>query len=259
MIRAIIERLARERSFWRRLPAEFGKRPICVSPDAALAYLRVGWGRSEGLLDAVRKYVREGDHVWDVGGNVGVFTIAAAHLAGSNGQIVTIEADPFLASLLQRSTLHANNSDRKINILCAAASDAVGLARFMVASRGRSSSSLERSGHRSQAGGIRYYQYVPTMTLDSLLGQFAPPQVVKIDVEGAEAFVLAGAERMLSEARPRLYIEVGKEQSNTVASVLKSHGYRLYDGDADDGIELAHCAYNTFAVPTEQDMTNRSA
>lgn len=109
-----------------------------------------------------------------------------------------------------------------------------------------------QSGHRSQAGGIRYVQHVPTLTLDSMLDRFTPPDVVKIDVEGAEKLVLAGSDRLLSEVRPRFYIEVGGEQNADVANVFRMHDYRLYDGDSTDRVELNECAFNTLAVPGEQ-------
>lgn len=120
----------------RRLPAQFGRRPIYVSPDSALSYLKFDWNHAADLFSAVANYVRPSDNIWDVGGNVGVFTIASAHIAGPEAEVVTLEADPFLASLLQKSAAHSVNADRRINIVCAAASDEVGLAKFMIAERG---------------------------------------------------------------------------------------------------------------------------
>lgn len=259
MLRSLVEQLSRGRVLRRRLPIEFGKRPIYLSPDSALSYLKPNWAYgSRDLFTAVRKYVLPSDNVWDIGGNVGVFTLAAAHAIGKEGEVVTVEADPFLASLLQKSATNKRNCDRQINIICAAVSNKIGMARFMVANRGRSSNSLEQSGHRSQAGGTRYVQHVPTLTLDSLLDHFLPPNVVKVDVEGAENLVLKGATRVLREARPRFYIEVGSEQNAEVASTFKSFNYRLYDGDANDGAEQQQCSFNTLAVPDEQDFSNKS-
>ena len=257
MIRSLIERLSRGKAIRRRLPAEFGRRPIFLSPDSALSYLKPNWVRgSKDLFAAVEKYVKPTDNVWDIGGNVGVFTVASAHATGPDSEIVTLEADSFLASLLQRTAMHTENMDRRINIVCAAVSDKIGMAKFMIANRGRSSNSLEQSGHRSQAGGTRYTQHVPTITLDSLLEHFRHPNVIKVDVEGAENLVLAGATRVLTEVRPRFYIEVGSEQNDEVTDVFKSHRYRLYNGDTDDGVEQEKCSFNTLAVPTEQDLTN---
>lgn len=258
MIYSLIERLFRNRAIRRRLPKTFGSRRLWLSPDSAMQYLKPNWSQSSSqLLSAAMKYVSKSDTVWDIGSNVGVFTVAAAHVAGPEGEVLAVEADPFLASLLQRSVCDPTNADRRVNVLCAAVSSDPGIARFLVAARGRASNSLESSGHRTQAGGIRYIQYVPTVTLDSLLDHFPKPQVVKIDVEGAEAIVLSGAHRLLSECRPLIYIEVGGAQSADVLAHFQRHRYRIYNGDSDDACEREKCSYNTLAVPMESTRTNR--
>lgn len=257
MIRQLVERLSRGTVIKRRLPAQFGRRPLYLSPDSALSYLKPQWAKaSEPLLAAAAKYAAGARSVWDIGANCGVFTFAAAHVAGPNAKILAIEADPFLASLVQKSANESGNSDREINVVCTAVSDRQGLARFLVAQRGRSSSSLEQTGHRSQAGGTRYAQYVPTTTLDALLNHFASPDVVKIDVEGAEGLVLKGAQQILGSVRPLLYVEVGEEQSGEVSSIFHHYEYRMFNGDSCDTMLLKKCAFNTLAVPSESQRTN---
>ena len=252
MIRRLLERLVRGRSFRRRLPAAFGRRPVYVTPDAALAYLKPGWDRSiRDLMAVATTYVREGDAVWDIGGNCGLFALAAAHRAGAGGQTLVLEPDLFLASLLQRTVSCAENADREIAVLCAAAGDRGGIGRFLVAARGRASNALEQTGQRSEAGGVRAVHHVPIVTLDSLLGSFRPPRLVKIDVEGAEAIVLRGAERILREVRPAVHIEVGEESADEVTAILHRHGYRLTDADGDADHEIARCVFNTLALPAD--------
>lgn len=257
MIRELLERFSRGTSIKRRLPAQFGNRPVYLSPDSALSYLKPQWAKaSQPLLAAAAKYAAGARSVWDVGANCGVFTFAAAHVAAHGAQILAVEPDPFLAALVQRSANENENADRQVNVVCTAVSDQQGLARFLVAQRGRSSNSLEQTGHRSTAGGTRYAQYVPTVTLDMLLQHFASPDLIKIDVEGAEVLVLKGAERILRNARPILYVEVGEKQNAEVSRLLQQFHYRLFDGDASDGVPLNRCAFNTLAVPAESQKTN---
>jgi len=188
---------------------------------------------------------------------VGVFTVAAAHKAGPKASVVAIEPDPFLASLIQRTAMHDGNRDLSISVLCAAVSDRCGIAHLAVATRGRSSNSLVESGSYTQSGGTRYVQHVPTLTLDAMLNEFEAPSFVKIDVEGAESLVMAGAEKLLADHRPTIYIEVGKEQCTQVTSVFNRHQYRLYDGDTTDERPVDACVWNTLAVPAESRLTNR--
>jgi hypothetical protein len=114
-------------------------------------------------------------------------------------------------------------------------SDRNGVATFLIASRGRASNSLEvAGGGRSQSGGVREKVTVPTLTLDTLLDYFSYSTFLKIDVEGAEAFVLKGAKRLLSEIRPTIYIEVGSEQVKEVTKILIESDYALL---------MVHCQF----------------
>jgi FkbM family methyltransferase len=245
MIRSIVERWARGRCFRKRLPAAFGCRVIYASPDSALTYLLPRWGAgSRQLLSAARRFVPSGANVWDIGANVGVFAFAAADRAGPGAEVLALEPDPFLASLLQRSALDTTNADIAVKVVCAAASDTIGIARFVIAARGRSSNALELSGQRTQAGGARYVQHTPTITLDSLLDSFKAPSFIKIDVEGAEAVVLNGSGKILAECRPTFYVEVGGRQRQAVTEIFKRYRYRLYDGDSQDNRECDTCEWN---------------
>ena len=79
-------------------------------------------------------------------------------------------------------------------------------------------------------GGIRAIELVPTVSLDWLATHFPQPDVIKIDVEGAEAQVLAGAATVL-RSRPRIICEVAKENAATVRSILTELDYTLYNGE----------------------------
>lgn len=257
MIRRLVERLARGTAIRRRLPREFGSRPLYLSADSALSYLKPRWAEaSQSLLAAAARYAADAHSVWDIGANCGVFSFAAAYVAAPGADILAVEADPFLASLLQKSAHHPENADTSISVLCAAISDRPGVARFLVAERGRSSNALEGTGHRTQAGGTRFVHHVPTLTLDGLLAHFSSPAVIKIDVEGAEALVLAGADQILSAVRPLIYMEVGEQQNADVTKVLRRYDYRLFDGDTRDGMPLDTCVFNTLAVPAESSRSN---
>jgi len=261
MFRRLLERFSRGKFFRKRLPSEFASRSIYVSPDSALGYLKPWWDEgSAQLMSVAGRFVVPGSTVWDIGSNVGVFAIAAAHKAGANSKVLAVEPDPFLAHLVQRSVLHSDNRDLRISVLCQAISNSSGISRFVIAERGRSTNALEVSRRGTQSGGHvphRLMQYVPTTTLDSLRPHFGSPDFIKVDVEGAEALVLEGAEEVLSACRPVLYVEVSSEQCHRVTDVLKRHRYRLYNGDASDECELDKSPWNTIAVPDESALTNR--
>lgn len=106
MIRQLMERLSRGTAIRRRLPGQFGGRPLYLSADSALSYLKPKWAEaSASLLSAAAKYASGARAVWDIGGNCGVFTVAAAHVAKPDAEMLVVEADPFLASLDRKSVV----------------------------------------------------------------------------------------------------------------------------------------------------------
>lgn len=254
MLKAIIERLSRNRSFKRRLPSRFNYTPLYVSPDSQLKYLKLGENAFDaGLLKIVDWYIDETSIVWDVGANVGVFTFASASVA-KKGYTLAIEADIWLAGLLRKSLLLKENSELNIEVLPCAIAHQDGVASFLIAQRGRASNSLEITGSRSQAGGIREKITVPTLKLDTLLDFISPPNFLKVDVEGAEAVVLNGATKLLTEIRPTIYIEVGNKTNTEVSSILIEKDYLLFDGSKPikEQETINSCAYNTLAIPREK-------
>ncbi len=71
---------------------------------------------------------------------------------------------------------------------------------------------------------------MPTTTLDTLIEEdvIRPPQLIKIDVEGAEAKVLRGAARLLAQHRPIVLLAThGREVHQESCHFFRSLGYRL--------------------------------
>ena len=252
--RHLIERLSRGKTFRRNLPADFHRRPVIVSPDAALRYLASSsYAFEPALLQIADEFVKPGDTVWDIGANLGVFAVAAGDRAGETGRVLAVEADIWLAGVIRRTARLTANQDLHLEVLPAAVSDSHGVMRFAIAERGRASNSLVDAGGRSTTGGVRETHLVPTLPLDALLETTGPPQVVKIDVEGAEVLVLEGARQVLSSARPVVYVEVGKEHAEAVTTLLREHDYELFNPEEPSGqrSRLELCVFNTLALPRE--------
>ena len=83
---------------------------------------------------------------------------------------------------------------------------------------------------------------VDIVTIDSLVarGEIPPPDVVKLDVEGAEADVLAGMDATLGSARPILLVAAGTAE--TVREVLAARGLRIEELDDGGGLDNPHLA-----------------
>jgi len=252
--RQIIEKLARNMAFKRRLPKSFGNISFYVSPDAQLKYIRPGSvGFDELLLNLVTRFVCKGSVIWDVGANVGVFAFSAA---GKGGRVVAVEPDPFLVGLLRKSMQIRENQGLDLKVTPVALSAATALEVFQIAARGRASNSLASAGGRSQMGGVREEIIVPVMTLDSLLDTFPAPEFIKIDVEGAEIGVMEGGKRLLEEARPLFFIEADINTRPTITDIFRKHDYALFEDvasfDANREIEGTIQKKDTLCIPCEK-------
>ncbi|BCL61323.1 hypothetical protein DGMP_20160 [Desulfomarina profundi] len=251
ILRTIVERLSRGKVIKRRITVDGKSVPLLVSPDAQLKYLKFGSGVfDQDLINIAEKYLIENSNVWDVGANVGVFTFAASSVA-NKGTVVSIEADIWLANILRKTAMFKEYSNNTISVLPVAISNDNSVASFMVAARGRASNALEEAGGRSQMGGVREKQYVPTLTLDTLLNTFPPPDFIKIDVEGAEHMVLQGATNIINNIRPKFYVEVGSDVSRQILHLFHSAGYFAFDPL--DNKLTDNCAPNTFFIPKEDE------
>lgn len=162
----------------------------------------------EVFLDSLRP----GGVVYDVGANIGWFSLLAARGVGPGGAVYAFE--PFLANAYYLRLNAASNGFGNVTTVPAAVGSTDGWARFA------EESSLE--GRLSSEG----ESLVPLLSLDKWVAEMEcrPPDLLKIDVEGAEADVLRGMEALLSSAKPVLIIELhgtGPE----VTQVLEGFGY----------------------------------
>lgn len=252
-VRRIVERGSRGVVLRRRLRTPAGKRVLWVTPEASLRYwLPSGLAADVSLLRVLGRCVRPGARIWDLGANVGVGAFYAAACAGRDGRVLAVEPDAWLCGLMARSRNARPAEDAPVQVLTAAVSDRVGLAEFAIADRSRASNYLVESGGATTAGGARTVQHSITVTCDWLLERTFVPSLVKLDVEGSEARALRGAVRLLSEARPVLYLEVWEQIADEVTALLRGHGYTLRDGGDPGFPTVSRAAWCTLAEPTPQ-------
>jgi FkbM family methyltransferase len=225
--RVVLEQATHRFVIRRRLPSPFRAARIYVSSEGGLRYLRPSLGSVDpDLLRLAAEVVQPGNVVWDIGANVGLFSFAAAAAAGPSGHVLAVEPDVLLARLLRRSAI-ANLGLAPVEVLPVAVADEIGIGRFHIARRNRSTNYLDGFG-TTQTGGVRAIELVPTVTLDWLAPRFPLPNVVKIDVEAAEMKVLTGGKRLLCSGPP-IICEVAERNASAAGDLLATCGYTLYD------------------------------
>jgi FkbM family methyltransferase len=155
-----------------------------------------------------------GDIVFDLGANVGLYSLLAAVRVGCAGQVIAFEP---LARNLRYLRAHLQlNSAHNVRVVGKAVSDRTG-SGFFRESRSASMGCLSEEGTL----------VVDTITLDDFLRSGGPaPQCIKIDVEGAEAKVLAGGQETLTRYRPVIFLALHSRSLHELCvEQLQSHGY----------------------------------
>jgi FkbM family methyltransferase len=170
---------------------------------------------------------------WDVGANIGFYSWFVRQRS-SVRQVVMFEPDPTNYGLIMRTIQRNAISDcTALNIALA---DCDGDSTFLVDRASGACGSLEAVSQRRDEHSMQYaYQTTETATCrtatvdDLIAGGVPPPELIKIDVEGAEHLVLAGAESCLARQRPALIIETS---SGDLVRKLRGSGYTVFRIDA---------------------------
>ena len=170
---------------------------------------------------ALCSHLSKGMVVCDIGANTGFYTLLMSRRVGNSGQVHAFEPSPGNLTFLRKhiSLNHITNAVVHDEAL----SDQVGEA-FFDTSLGSYQGRLDATGKTR----------VAMTTLDHLWdqGNLPPVDLLKIDIEGAEAAALRGGQRLLKRFRPTLFLAThGAEAHRECCGLLKSYGYRVQSLD----------------------------
>jgi FkbM family methyltransferase len=135
--------------------------------------------------------------VLDIGANIGLSAITLARLAK---KVIAFEPSPPNAMFLRKNLNH--NGISNVELVDAAASNQADILQFHVAQFGAGSHVVSGGDLSRGAPTIN----VPAKCLDEI--ELPPISFIKIDVEGHEPEVFAGARRLLARDRPLIFMEI---------------------------------------------------
>jgi FkbM family methyltransferase len=170
-----------------------------------------------------------GDVVYDLGANIGWYSLLAARAVGPSGRVIAFEPSITNAAFVAWNA--AGNGLANVSVVPAAVSDRDGWAMFL--DKGSLESRLDKDDDEAQARRraarkrrVRGSSAVPVLSLDSWIAstEQPPPTLIKMDIEGAEIGALRGMSETLRSAGPTLIIEPHGTQ-RAIAELLDAVDY----------------------------------
>ena len=184
------------------------------------------------MLQLRRKHHGDGVIGIDCGANIGVHSIEWAKLMTGWGSVLSIEAQERIYYALA-GNIAINNCLNAVAVHGAVSSESgvmqIPSPNYLVPSSFGSLELREKSGNEFIGQPIDYKNLVNVRKI--ALDEFGLPRVdlIKIDVEGMEMEVLAGAARTIERNRPIMLIEKIKADAAVLRMWLESRGYTVID------------------------------
>src|SRR5688572_26355884 len=177
--------------FVRRMPKRLGGYAFtCDLRDVISREVCFTGGYEPQETALVRAILRSGASFVDVGANWGYFTLLASHLVGPQGRVLSLEPHPRLYARLQENLLR--NHISHVKALPIAAADKPGRLTLAGYDENAGNFGLSSLGHRPKTPSQSFQ--VKSDSLDRILDaqRLDAVDLMKMDIEGAEAFALAG-------------------------------------------------------------------
>ena len=167
--------------------------------------------------EAFARALAPGDVVYDLGANVGFYSLLSSVLVGNQGQVYSFE--PLARNLAYLRKHMEMNRVQNCTVVEAAVAAVDGHAHF-------DPSPDPSMAHLSDQG----QDTVRTVKVDTLVesGEIRPPNLMKIDIEGAESAALQGAAGTIERHRPTIFLAThGPGVHQACVQFLRDHRYRL--------------------------------
>ena len=213
------------------------------------------FGFVDTAFDRIMSYVKQDDVIFDVGANIGRFTLVFASLA-KRGKIISYEPDPDSFSALKSNV--EINKFANVKLINKALGDSQGnLNLFKVNPH---NSGMNRIGlfDISEFDSIA----ISVDTLDKELEHLNLERldIIKIDVEGFEHKILLGAENTIKRFRPILFIELVDENltdndssPDEVITWIKNQNYELFAASSmtriENNVPFIKCHFDVICFP----------
>jgi len=204
------------------------------------------------LVKYVIDQIKPGFTMLDIGAHHGVYTLIPAYelkSRGWKGIIQSFEPNPFNCSLLKHN-VRRNALTSFVVLHNEAVSDKHCRQKLFFYPDENSDSQLESVQTMDRKG--LHQKSVQVIKLDTIMKSIRKVHLIKMDVQGAELFVLKGGEKLINRDKPILVIEAVREWSSTekIINFLKHHDYSIRGVDKTGAL----CPYDSPDIYVSWDL-----
>lgn len=177
--------------------------------------------REDAIVSELRSRLHSNNIFIDAGANIGVYTILASHLVGDGGKVIAIEMMPDTAAILRRHVIL--NSCNNVFVVEKALSSRAGEIIVAKVTKGKyGQASITTNWNEGVVDSFD----VETTTLDAVCDENSDIDLMKMDLEGAEAQALAGSSNTLPKIKA-VILETLHNDTDKAAALLKKNGFIL--------------------------------
>lgn len=199
-------------------------------------------------LELIKDYIRKDDVILDIGANVGNHAIFLSKYTKASRIIVVEPIETIYKTLLANVALnYAHNIDLNyIGIALGHKKDLIGYPYLTYGEDNLGAASISPTPINDP--NVHTFSPVRITTGDSLFSEEII-DFIKIDVEGMEILVLKGLEETIRKNRPKIYIEVSKQNEDIFWDWLNANGYEIQKSITHPGAEHVYC--NHLILPVD--------
>lgn len=182
-----------------------------------------------GVSEVLWRLTGSGEFVIDIGANIGYFTRLLGSRVGADGTVLAFEPHPVLFEELRANIeLCRSKSAPTWDLRRVASSSSTGLVPFVVPVEFSSNRGVCRVETATEASYGLDVMQVESCRLDDIISPEVRVGVVKMDVEGHEASVLAGADRVLATHQVRDWVFEDLTESSDITHIFEDCGYEVF-------------------------------